>query len=118
MATKKKTSKKAAPGFKPSAGTQAKMRKLREAYDALDILAKQVNKLEEKARMLEEELAHVISIRSGQWREFEKYVKKNDCFDLYQRRLSSTACIERFGDKLPKFLEHHSIPVLKHRRRN
>ena len=130
----KKTAKKDT-GFKPSAGTQAKMRRLREAVDEIGILEKRLATVKGKRDTLTSDLHHVMranglttmagngltlytteldvySVTDGAWGKVEAYVSKNKAFDLYQRRISVTACKERFGNKPPKFLQHKIIPKL------
>lgn len=42
------------------------------------------------------------------WEQFNKFVLKNEAFDLYQRRVSSTAWRDRLeaGEKIPGVLEY------------
>jgi len=135
---KKKVAKK--KEFKQSKGTQAKMRRLREQLDLIDTLESQLSKCKNKRDELKNELLPILqanglesmgngnltlyiekqdtyTIVDGNWHDCEKYVKKHDAFDLLHRRISVTACRERFGMKPPKFLKYKQITKLQHKRK-
>lgn len=143
MAAKKKAGKKKAvmkKEFKPSSSTQAKMRTLRAELDKVEKLEREIAKAKTKIKDLKSQLYKVLvanglesmssarinlriskndtfHIVNGQWAQFENYVHKHKAYDLYHRRISATACKERFGTKPPKFLQYKEVPVLNHTRK-
>lgn len=53
------------------------------------------------------------STRVEDWSEFYAYVKKNDAFDLLQRRLSNPAVMERLddGEKVPGVVKFNYVDI-------
>ena len=52
-------------------------------------------------------LAHmtVYNVKDGRWNDLYKYIHKHKAYDLLHRRLGKEAVEERFGEKLPVYLQ-------------